>query len=43
MFKGVFKEQAVQVGIGFVFVIVLLGHLFPEWMSNNFMYGFQEA
>ena len=40
MFKGVFKEQAVQVGIGFVFVIVLLGaFVLPEWMSNNFMYG----
>ena len=40
MFKGVLKEQAVQVGIGFVLIVVLLGtFILPEWMSNNFMYG----
>ena len=40
MFKGVFKEQAVQVGIGFIFVIVLLGtFVLPEWMTNNVMFG----
>ena len=40
MFKGILKEQTIQVGIGFVFIVVLLGtFILPEWMSNNFMYG----
>ena len=40
MFKGILKEQTIQVAIGFVFIIVLLGtFILPEWMSNNFMYG----
>jgi hypothetical protein len=25
MFKGILKEQTIQVGIGFVFIVVLLG------------------
>ena len=35
MFKGIFKEQTIQVGIGFVFIIVLLGtFILPEWIDD---------
>ena len=38
MFKVILKEKTIQVAIGFVFIIVLLGtFILPEWMSNNFM------
>ena len=40
MFKGIFKDQSVQVSIGFVLILLILGSfVLPEWMSNNFMYG----
>ena len=40
MFKSIFKDQSVQLSIGFVLILLILGSfVLPEWMSNNFMYG----
>ena len=40
MFKGILKDQSVQLSIGFVLILLIFGSfILPEWMSNNFMYG----